>query len=94
MPFRRAARSAESTVPLWATKEILSAPYGAPKEATLRQPPRNTECLIVKNMFNITCYVTQKTFGSLGAPRSATSGALRTNEVKIEDLNLLNFKAN
>ena len=44
-PFRRAARSAESTVPLWATKEIL------------------------------------KSFASLGAPRSATSGALRTNEV-------------
>jgi len=33
MPFRRAARSAESTVPLWATKEIL--------KATLP----NTECL-------------------------------------------------
>ena len=88
MPFRRAARSAESTVPLWATKEILSAPYGAPKEATLRQPPRNTECLIVKNMFNVTRSVTQKTLKS----------RILTNEVKIEDSaaprNLLNFKAN
>ena len=39
-----------------------------------------------------------KTFGSLAARRVPPSGALRTNEVKIEDSaaprNLLNFKAN